>query len=114
VQHRTPPAATAGGGMPRSAGWTSVAAWCGGESTGRSHAGRMASRSRSTMCDVTLCQRPDHLQLLTKSDNVKRRGPTRGRNQREASEQQAPKGQTEIHSKIGNNVDAERLALELV
>ena len=29
-------------------------------------------------CNVTLCQRPDHLQLLTKGDNVKRRGPTRG------------------------------------
>ena len=28
-------------------------------------------------CDITLCQRPDHLQLLTKGDNVRRRGPTR-------------------------------------
>jgi hypothetical protein len=33
-------------------------------------------------CDITLCQRPDHLQLLTKGDNVKRRGPTRGPNKR--------------------------------
>ncbi|MGI9147997.1 MAG: HNH endonuclease [Chloroflexota bacterium] len=33
-------------------------------------------------CNVTLCQRPDHLQLLTKPDNVKRRGPTRGPNKR--------------------------------
>jgi hypothetical protein len=33
-------------------------------------------------CNVTLCQRPDHLQLLTKDDNVKRRGPTRGPNKR--------------------------------
>jgi HNH endonuclease/TraM recognition site of TraD and TraG len=32
------------------------------------------------VCNVTLCQRPDHLQLLTKGDNVKRRGPTRGPN----------------------------------
>lgn len=31
-------------------------------------------------CDVTLCQRPDHLQLLSKRDNLKRRGPTRGPN----------------------------------
>ena len=30
------------------------------------------------VCKVTLCQRPDHLQLLTKGDNVRRRGPTRG------------------------------------
>ena len=30
-------------------------------------------------CDITLCQRPDHLRLLSKRDNVKRRGPTRGR-----------------------------------
>ncbi len=33
-------------------------------------------------CDVTLCQRPDHLQLLTKGDNLKRRGATRGPNKR--------------------------------
>jgi hypothetical protein len=33
-------------------------------------------------CDVTLCQRPDHLQVLTKPDNVKRRGPTRGKSKR--------------------------------
>jgi hypothetical protein len=32
------------------------------------------------ICKVTLCQRPDHLQLLTKGDNVRRRGPTRGAN----------------------------------
>ena len=31
-------------------------------------------------CNVTLCQRPDHLQALTKGDNLKRRGPTRGPN----------------------------------
>ena len=31
-------------------------------------------------CDAALCQRPDHLQLLTKGDNVKRRGPTREAN----------------------------------
>ena len=30
------------------------------------------------VCNVTLCQRPDRLQLLTKGDKVKRRGPTRG------------------------------------
>jgi hypothetical protein len=30
-------------------------------------------------CNVTQCQRPDHMQLLTKRDNVKRRGPTRGK-----------------------------------
>jgi hypothetical protein len=30
------------------------------------------------LCEITLCVRPDHLQLLTKSANVKRRGPTRG------------------------------------
>jgi hypothetical protein len=30
------------------------------------------------ICKVTLCQRPDHLQLLTKSANVKRRGCGRG------------------------------------
>jgi hypothetical protein len=29
-------------------------------------------------CDVALCARPDHLQLLPKADNVQRRGPTRG------------------------------------
>jgi hypothetical protein len=29
-------------------------------------------------CDLTLCQRPDHLQVLTGPDNTKRRGPTRG------------------------------------
>jgi hypothetical protein len=28
-------------------------------------------------CVVALCQRPDHLQLLTKPDNTRRRGPTR-------------------------------------
>lgn len=28
------------------------------------------------LCKVTLCQRPDHLQLLTKPDNTRRRGPT--------------------------------------
>ena len=33
-------------------------------------------------CDITLCQRPDHLQVLTKPDNTKRRGPTRGPNKR--------------------------------
>jgi HNH endonuclease len=33
-------------------------------------------------CDITLCQRPDHLQLLTKAANVKRRGATRGPNKR--------------------------------
>ncbi len=33
---------------------------------------------------MTLCQRPDHLQLLTKGDNLKRRGPTRGPNKRAA------------------------------
>jgi hypothetical protein len=31
------------------------------------------------LCDVTLCQRPDHPRLLTKGDNVKRRGPNRRR-----------------------------------
>jgi HNH endonuclease len=36
-------------------------------------------------CDVTLCQRPDHLQLLTKRDNLKRRGPTRGSGKRRRS-----------------------------
>ncbi len=25
------------------------------------------------LCEVTLCQRPDHLQLLTKRDNLRRR-----------------------------------------
>ncbi|MBV9322865.1 MAG: HNH endonuclease [Chloroflexi bacterium] len=29
-------------------------------------------------CEVTLCARPDHLRLLTKAANVKRRGATRG------------------------------------
>jgi hypothetical protein len=33
-------------------------------------------------CNITLCQRPDHLQLLTKGNNVKRRGSTRGPNKR--------------------------------
>jgi hypothetical protein len=33
-------------------------------------------------CDVTLCQRPDHLRLLSKGDNLKRRGATRGPNKR--------------------------------
>jgi hypothetical protein len=31
-------------------------------------------------CDVTLCQRPDHLRVLSGPDNTKRRGPTRGPN----------------------------------
>ena len=30
------------------------------------------------LCEITLCERPDHLELMTKRDNVKRRGPTRG------------------------------------
>ena len=29
-------------------------------------------------CNVTLCQRPDPLRLLTKGDNPKRRGPALG------------------------------------
>jgi hypothetical protein len=32
------------------------------------------------LCEVSLCVRPDHLDLKTKRDNVKRRGPTRGAN----------------------------------
>ncbi len=39
-------------------------------------------------CKITLCQRPDHLELLTKRDNVKRRGPTRGPNKRDAAARQ--------------------------
>jgi hypothetical protein len=35
-------------------------------------------------CNVALCQRPDYLQLLTKADNIKRRGATRGANKRQA------------------------------
>jgi hypothetical protein len=30
------------------------------------------------VCNIALCQRPDHLQLLTKPDNSRRRRPTRG------------------------------------
>ena len=37
------------------------------------------------LCEVTLCVRPDHLDLKTKSDNVKRRGPTRGPKKRGAA-----------------------------
>jgi len=41
-------------------------------------------------CKVTLCQRPDHLQVLTKRDKVKRRGATRGpRKQTSATHQLA-------------------------
>ena len=34
------------------------------------------------LCEVSLCVRPDHLDLKTKRDNVRRRGPTRGPNKR--------------------------------
>jgi hypothetical protein len=39
-------------------------------------------------CDVALCARPDHLQVLTKADNVKRRGPTRGPKKRASDRSQ--------------------------
>jgi hypothetical protein len=32
--------------------------------------------------EISLCVRPDHLQLLSKADNVKRRGATRGAGKR--------------------------------
>jgi hypothetical protein len=34
------------------------------------------------LCEIPLCVRPDHLDLKTKRDNVKRRGATRGPNKR--------------------------------
>ena len=34
------------------------------------------------LCGVALCQRPDHLALKTKRQNVQARGPTRGPNKR--------------------------------
>src|SRR5205807_206532 len=37
-------------------------------------------------CDVTLCERPDHLRVLTGPDNTKRRGATRGPNKRASGE----------------------------
>src|SRR5205807_922217 len=55
-------------------------------------------------CDITLCQRPDHLRLLTKGDNVKRRGPTRGPNKRDPD--------TEIPPKAGNST-AQSFAIAL-
>ena len=55
-------------------------------------------------CDVTLCQRPDHLRLLTKGDNVKRRGPTRGPNKRDPD--------AEIRPKVGNST-AQSFAIAL-
>ena len=39
------------------------------------------------LCEVTLCQRPDHLMLRTKRDNVQRRGATRGPNKRASGPQ---------------------------
>jgi hypothetical protein len=42
-------------------------------------------------CNVALCQRPDHLQLLlTKPQNTRRRGPTRGRMMADSTEPEAP------------------------
>jgi hypothetical protein len=34
------------------------------------------------LCEIALCVRPDHLDLKTKRDKVKRRGATRGPNKR--------------------------------
>jgi hypothetical protein len=34
------------------------------------------------LCEISLCVRPDHLDLKTKSENVRRRGPTRGPNRK--------------------------------
>ena len=42
------------------------------------------------LCEVTLCVRPDHLNLKTKRDNVAKRGPTRGPNKRPAEPAAAP------------------------
>jgi hypothetical protein len=42
------------------------------------------------MCEVPLCARPDHLRLLSKGDNVRRRGPTRGANRRDAEPSKTP------------------------
>ena len=50
------------------------------------------------LCEITLCVRPDHLDLKTKRDNVKRRGPTRGPNKRAAA--------AEIQPTIGNSAAA--------
>jgi len=57
-------------------------------------------------CEVTLCVRPDHVQLLTKGDNVRRRGPTRGSGKR------ASNATAEVQPKIGNSV-AETFAIAL-
>jgi hypothetical protein len=52
------------------------------------------------LCEVTLCQRPDHLTLRTKRDNVQRRGPTRGPNKR------VKDPTAEIQPKTGNSTTA--------
>jgi hypothetical protein len=48
-------------------------------------------------CEVRLCARPDHLQILSKSDNLKRRGPTRGANK------SVKDPMAEIQPEIGNS-----------
>jgi len=58
-------------------------------------------------CEVTLCARPDHLQILSKGDNLKRRGPTRGVN-RSAKDPAA-----EIQPKIGKSAAATSFAIAL-
>jgi hypothetical protein len=49
------------------------------------------------LCEVPLCARPDHLRLLSKGDNVRRRGATRGANKRAADPA------AEIQPKLGNS-----------
>jgi hypothetical protein len=49
------------------------------------------------LCEVPLCARPDHLRLLSKGANVKRRGPTRGANKRAADPA------AEIQPKLGSS-----------
>jgi hypothetical protein len=56
-------------------------------------------------CEVRLCARPDHLQILSKSDNLKRRGPTRGTNK------SVKDPAAEIQSTIGNSAAEFAIAL---
>jgi hypothetical protein len=55
------------------------------------------------MCEVPLCARPDHLRLLSKGDNVRRRGATRGANKRavevDASQDLATHAQDELRAR---------------
>jgi hypothetical protein len=58
-------------------------------------------------CEVRLCARPDHLQILSKGDNLKRRGPTRGANKRASDS--AP----EIQPEVGNSAAETSFAIAL-